>query len=244
MKRAVVLKHADFEGPSRIAALLREMGYDLDVRSLHRREPVPPGGDDDDLLIVMGGSMGVGDLENPRYPYLRQEVELLRRRLDEERPVLGVCLGAQLLAFAAGARVYPMTSDDGSARLLEVGWAPIRFHADDDGLLDGMPAEATVLHWHGDTFELPARARLLASSALCRNQAFRLGRRAFGLQFHCESTLEDVENFVREDRDFLVRANGEAAVEQLPRDTSRHFEAFREVGDRLLRRILHVATEP
>ncbi len=242
MKTATVLKHVEFEGPSRISSILRDEGYELDVRSLHRGDPVPPAGAGGDLLVVMGGPMGVADLGRPEYAFLRAEVDLLRRRIEDDAPVLGVCLGAQLLAHAAGARVYPMTGHDG-ARRLEVGWGPIRLLRGDDGLLDGLPSEVVVLHWHGDTFDVPAGARLLASSEICPNQAFRLRRSLFGLQFHCESTAEDVENWLREDADFVERANGPGAVERLRRETARHVEALRGVGDRLLARIVRAATQ-
>jgi GMP synthase (glutamine-hydrolysing) len=188
--------------------------------------------------------MGVGDLERPGFPYLRREIDLLRRRIEEDSPVLGVCLGAQLLAHAAGARVFPMTRTGGGDRLYEVGWAPIQFHlADGAGALAGMPAEAFVLHWHGDTFDLPDGARLLASTAVCRNQGYQLGRRLFGLQFHCETVAQDVENFLREDGPFVVQANGADGVATVRRDMSRHLAGFRDVSDRLLRNILAQMSE-
>src|ERR1043166_7248326 len=118
----------------------------------------------------MGGPMGVGERDRPEYSFLRDEIELLRGCIAADAPVLGICLGAQLLAHAAGARVHPMTGGaDGSGRY-EVGWAPVRFHrTEDDDVLSGLPAEAPVLHWHGDTFTLPAGARLLASTTICQN---------------------------------------------------------------------------
>jgi|SRR5580704_247332 GMP synthase (glutamine-hydrolysing) len=243
MKNVVVLTHAEFEGPGRIAELVVDAGYSLEVRSLHRGDPVPSSLARDQLLVVMGGSMGVSDLDNPEYPYLKREVELLRRCIAEDAPVLGVCLGAQLLAHAAGARVFPMTGAN-DERLYEVGWAPIRFRsADSAPVLEGLPPEAIVLHWHGDTFDLPEGARLLASSAICRNQGFQLGHRLFGLQFHCETTPLDVENFLREDEAFVVRANGADGVGELRRATAQHIAEFRTVGDELLGKILGQMSE-
>lgn len=238
MKRAVVLTHAEFEGPARIADLVAQEGHALDVRSLHRGDRVPEDLGRDDLLIVMGGSMGVADVDLPQFPYLRPEVELLKRRVLEGAPVLGVCLGAQLLAHAAGASVSPMRTEDGLP-VYEVGWAPITFFpSDNDDVLIGMPSEAPVLHWHGDTFQVPPGARLLASSAVCRNQGFRLGRRQFGLQFHCELGEGDIENFLRGDADYVRQANGPDGTEALRRDTDRYLASFREVGNRLLQNIV------
>jgi GMP synthase (glutamine-hydrolysing) len=243
MKRAVVLKHVESEGPGRIAEVVAEEGYALDIRSLHREDGVPSDLGHGDLLIVMGGPMGVGDLQSPEYPFLPREVELLRRRVIEDAPVLGICLGAQLLAHAAGATVYPMMTGDGRNRLYEVGWGPLTFHmANADAVLTGIPAEAPMLHWHGDTFDLPAGARLLASSGICRNQGFQLHRHLFGLQFHCEVMEKDVENFLEADGEFVVKASGEDGIDHLRRETARHIDAFRVVGDRLLRNIVRTMT--
>lgn len=236
MKTAIVLKHVEFEGPSRIAPLLVERDYQLDVRALYLGDLVPSHLGKDEILIVMGGPMGVADLDRPELPFLKREVALLESCIEQDQPVLGVCLGSQLLAHAAGAKVRPMR--DGQARVYEVGWGPVRFHHElNDASLAGLPREGQVLHWHGDTFELPAGARHLASSAACENQAFRLGRQ-FGLQFHCEVTSNDVEAWLAADDGFVMQANGKDAFASVRRETARYIEAQYELGDHLLRNIL------
>jgi GMP synthase (glutamine-hydrolysing) len=239
MNRAIVLQHAPFEGPARLASLLANQGYTLDVRELYAGGPVPKSVSPHDLLVVMGGPMGVGDWERPELRFLREEIDLLGRCIEEDAAVLGICLGAQLLAFAAGAPVRPMTREDGE-RAYEVGWGPVRFHRTDDAdpILCGLPAESQVLHWHGDMFELPVRARLLASSVLCPNQGFQLGSRLFGLQFHCEVGADNVEEFLRADGDFVAQAIGGGGVERIRRETQLHLAPSRAMGDRLLSNIV------
>jgi GMP synthase (glutamine-hydrolysing) len=247
MKAAIVLQHEDFEGPARIGHLLAARGYAIELRAVHRGDAVPEGMKGDDLLVVMGGSMGVSDADRAKYAFLDAELRLLRHCIEDDAPVLGICLGAQLLAHAAGARVYPMTDGRDGARVYEVGWAPVRFHdgestsegiAENEHVLAGVPSEAHVLHWHGDTFDLPAGAKRLASSAICENQAFRLKRRLFGLQFHCEVDADHVDVFLRGDADYVVRANGPDGVERLRRDTARHAEDAGRLADRLLDNIV------
>jgi GMP synthase-like glutamine amidotransferase len=240
-RTAVVLQHADFEGPARIAELLAAAGYAIRILRLHRGDPVPPAVDRESPLIVMGGSMGVGDIGRADFPFLSDEIRLLRQRIEDDAPVLGICLGAQLLAHAAGAPVYPMTRH--GASVLEVGWAPVRLHREvNDDSLDRLPREVPFLHWHGDMFELPPGATRLASSAACPNQAFRLKRRLFGLQFHCEVTRDHVESFLREDADFVVRARGPAGAAAIREETATCLEASRTAGDTLLRNILRPMT--
>src|SRR5262245_7242780 len=119
MPRAIILQHVPFEGPARIADLLTARGCSLDVRQLHRGDRVPSRLGPGELLVVMGGPMGVADVGSPEFPFLRQEIELLRHCVTEDAPVLGVCLGAQLLAAAAGAAVAPMHDASGE-RVYEV----------------------------------------------------------------------------------------------------------------------------
>jgi GMP synthase (glutamine-hydrolysing) len=238
MKRALILQHTPTEGPERVAVLLAERGIEPAVCALYRGDPVPGDLDPNQPLILMGGSLGVGDMGDPRYPFLADELALLRRLVARDTPVLGICLGAQLLAASAGARVYPnlRAGADGTPEAArEVGWGSVDFFGQlDEPVLAGIGSSAPMLHWHGDTFDLPAGAVHLASTPTCRHQAFRLGRRQFGFQFHCELEAETIPIWVREDADFVRAANGAGGGAQILADTARHYDAARPIWDRLL----------
>jgi GMP synthase-like glutamine amidotransferase len=234
------LVHAHLEGPARIADLATEAGYEVIVRNLHQGDQVPADIPAGDLLVVMGGPMGVGDIDDARYPWLAQEVALIRRCLAGAIPVIGVCLGAQLLAHAAGAKVYPLTVGEPPVRHREVGWGAIHFtrSATDEPVLTGLDPAEPVLHWHGDTFDLPSGATLLGSTLACPNQFFRIGRRAWGLQFHIEIITEAVAGWVAADADFVIAAGGRDLGQRILSDTALLMPRHRVQGDRLIRNIL------
>jgi len=232
MRRAIVLQHTPTEGAERVGELLAERGLGCDVRHVYRGDPVPAALATDEPLIVMGGPMGVGDAGDPRYPFLAVEIALLRRLVAAQHPVLGICLGAPLLAAGAGAAVYPNP-------VREVGWGPVDLHGvEREPALAGLRARELVLHWHGDTFDLPAGAVHLASTPACAHQAFRLGRHQFGLQFHCELGPHVIETWVRDDADYVRGALGDGGGDKILADTARAYEAARPVWDRLLRNVL------
>ena len=242
MRRAIVLQHLDREGPGYIANLCRQRGLDVNVLRLDLGELVPSSLGEGDVLIVMGGSMGVADVADPRYPFLVHEVALLRRVLAEQQPVLGVCLGSQLLADAAGSRVYPNQRPDSLGVLRprrEVGFGHVQLLGGSrEPALAGLPDTISVLHWHGDTFDLPAGAVHLAKSDACTHQAFRIGQRAFGLQFHVETDADLARTWAKEDSDFARSALGDDGPATILAMSDKATKEIRRTGERLIGNIL------
>jgi GMP synthase (glutamine-hydrolysing) len=187
----LVLRHVQAEGLGLLANVLREHGIHHRYLDLPRGEPPPRDLRGVGGLIVLGGPMAV--YEADRHPFLATESGLVERALTAGRPVLGICLGAQLIANVLGARVYR-----GERR--EVGWAPITLTEDgrEDPVFGLMQPTATVFHMHSDTYELPPDGRNLARSALYEQQAFRWGDLVYGLQFHLEFTETMIQRLVSE----------------------------------------------
>jgi GMP synthase (glutamine-hydrolysing) len=186
--------------------------------------------------------MGLADIADPSCLFLAREIELLRRVLAEKQPVLGVCLGAQLLAYAAGSLVYP-NQRAGALGVLrpwrEVGFGEVRLlGSDHEPALAGLPDTIPVLHWHGDTFDLPAGAVRLAQNDVCANQAFRIGRHAFGLQFHVETNAALVRTWAEEDSEFVRSALGPGGPATIVAMCESAVAEMRGTGERLLGNIL------
>ncbi len=181
----VVLQHVEIEGPGRIAAAVRRGGRSMSVVRGYEGEAVPVAPDGIDGLVVMGGPMGAGDAD--AHPHLLAEQRLITACLAAGTPVLGICLGSQLLAAALGARVAPGTQ-------IELGWLPVTLSpaAAADPVFAGLPPAFDPLHWHGDLFDLPDGAVSLAASAQTPVQAFRYGRTAYGMLFHLEAEQQQV----------------------------------------------------
>jgi len=212
MPRAVCLTNVAHEGPGMLGDLLRDAGYQVEVVEAFTGVALPSDLDGDDILVVMGGPMGVADIGKPETPWLAPVVELLRYRIAKDWPSIGVCLGMQLMAYAAGAKVAPMT-DAAGAQVREVGWGRLDF-VGTDVTTRGLPASIEVLHWHGDACELPVGAIRLASTPACPVPMFRLGR-SFGMQFHPEIDGPTACLWAEEDADFVRAANGPDGVARL-----------------------------
>jgi GMP synthase-like glutamine amidotransferase len=182
------LTHVPFEGPAGIADWAQARRHALTVTPLYAGYP-PPDAASYDWLVVMGGPMGVGD--EAAYPWLVVEKRAIRDAIDAGKTVLGVCLGAQLIAEVLGARVYRNAHP-------EIGWMSIELtpEALESPLFGFLPPSLQVFHWHGDTFDLPPGAVHLARSGACAHQAFSCAGRVLGLQFHLESTPASVRDLV------------------------------------------------
>jgi len=189
------LQHVPFEGLGTIEKWAERTGHTLSCTRLFDGDLLPHL-DQFGMLVVMGGPMGIYDEQE--YPWLTAEKSFIRATLDAGRPVLGICLGAQLIADVLGARVF-------ANKQKEIGWFPVtRTDAVPSGLEGVLPKNQTVFHWHGDTFDLPADAVHLYSSLACRNQAFLYKDRVLALQFHLETTSESAIPLIQNCRNELV----------------------------------------
>jgi len=191
MGKIWVLQHHPIENLAAIADALESAALAWQYVRTFRGEPVPRDMSNASALIVMGGPMGV--YETDRYPYLRAEMKLVECAIRDRKPVLGVCLGSQLLAAALGAKVV-------KGRAMELGWHRVTLtpQGKADSLFRGLPDSFDAFHWHGDVFDLPRYAVALASSEQTPLQAFRYGDNAYGLLFHIEATEESVGSMCRE----------------------------------------------
>lgn len=182
------LQHVPFEDPGYIKEWADHTDHHLTGTHLYKEEELPSP-DELDALIVMGGPMGVGD--EGSYSWLRPEKKLIKHCIQEKKKVLGICLGAQLIADVLGADITTMSQK-------EMGWFPLHWSKEsgDHPLLNFLPARQTVLHWHGDMFDIPDGALPLASSACCPNQGFVIDNLVLGLQFHLEMTPDGLESLV------------------------------------------------
>lgn len=189
MKKATVIRHLAFEDLGSLAEALNQQNYEITyqeagVDNLADIDPLNP-----ELVIILGGPIGAYDEQD--YPFLIDELRLLESRLKADLPTLGICLGAQLMARALGAKVY-------AGPYKEIGWSPLELSKEGlDSSVAHLTAEhTTVLHWHGDTFDLPVGATHLASTSKYQNQAFSWGKCGLALQFHPEVTASNFERWL------------------------------------------------
>lgn len=228
MKTALAITHVAFEDLGTLEETLLQAGYAIERCDACTADLTALAPRAQDLVVVLGGPVGV--YEQKSYPFISAEIDLLRSRLASGRPTLGICLGAQLMAAALGARVYPGSNGK------ELGWKPLqpgahaaRLPAMAHLLTPGLP----VLHWHGDTFDLPAGASHLAASDRYPQQAFALGRFALGLQFHPEVTATGLERWYVGHASELTQAGID--VPKLRRESGMHAPALAETSRRFWR---------
>ncbi|WP_022669016.1 type 1 glutamine amidotransferase [Desulfospira joergensenii] len=217
-------QHVPFEGLGSIEPWLAANRYEITSTRFFKSAALPDPGPID-LLIVMGGPMGVMDEEE--FPWLDREKDFIAEYIKTGKPVLGICLGAQLIASALGAKVYPNPQK-------EIGWFPINGSVSADPDLLGFPARAEVFHWHGDTFDLPEGAIRLAQSKACKNQAFQLGRSVVGLQFHLETTPTSLQGLVANCRDELLPSEFVQAEEKILSAGAEQYNSINQIMEQVL----------
>ncbi len=202
VKKVLFIQHGDTDKPGLLADALMARGVALEVRHPYLGESLPDSLAAYDGLAIGGGAQSA--YEQEKFPYLAKECDLVREASHSEKPVLGLCLGAQLMASALGAPVRR-----GPQR--EIGFFPVTLDpiARYDPLWCDLPTDFVTTHWHGDVFDLPPAGMRLGSSAMTQNQLFRYGRGLYGLQFHLEMTPEIFEEMVIDSRDYLVEAGAD-----------------------------------
>jgi GMP synthase (glutamine-hydrolysing) len=227
MTKVWVLQHAHSETLGRIEDILALAGITADYIRPFTGQAVPKDMRDAAGLIVMGGPMGV--YEHPRFPFLREEMRLIENAVRDEKPILGICLGSQLLAGTLGAAVT-------KGKQREIGWFPVRLldSARVDTLWTEVDDSFTAYHWHGDIFDLPRGATLLATSDQTECQAFCYGHNAYGFLFHLEVT----ERIVQEMVEAFAEELKEACIDgrEVIRQAREHLPTLHRIGDVVFRR--------
>ncbi len=240
-KAILVVKHVEQEGPGVLAKSFENAGWELVTVELGRGDALPDKLDDFAAVLLLGGPMNV--YEEEAYPFLKREDSFIKEVLREEIPFLGICLGAQLLAKACGAPVL-------KAAQKEVGWYSVELtkKGRQDRLFRQCRGPLTVFQWHEDTFEVPEEGTLLATSEVVRNQAFRVGSCAYGLQFHVEVSEDMVRTWLRDEKDIdggKILGDGDTFKEAFEQQAAAIFRNFRKLAESFTRmkRIMRIFLE-
>jgi len=223
IRRLLVLQHLEIEGPGLFEQFAKERDLKIVVVRLDKKDPLPQT-KKGDLILIMGGPMGVKDIGSEKYSWLKLERDFIRKELENKRPIIGVCLGAQLLANAAGGDVEILKYGYPPKELPEIGWSQIFIDKSNSDFKELFEDPFHVLHWHGDRILLPNNAVLIASSSRCKEQFFRIGNFAYGLQFHIETTGGMINNWIKQDKEFVLKGLGLNGQEILKEENKKYID--------------------
>lgn len=221
----VVFQHAAFETAARLGETLRDFGHRLRVIELYKGQALPVDLDDVDGIVSLGGPMNVD--QGAQYEWMAGEMELIAQAHSVDIPIVGICLGAQLIAKALGGEVGAMEQP-------EAGWHPVKeaFPGQIDPMLAGLPWSSWQFHLHGqEVKKLPDDATGLSGSQACRTQAFKVGLTTFGFQYHFEWTREVMEMVIGRHQEMMGKAG--VTADAIAQETEQHYPMYRHLGDRL-----------
>ncbi|HWP56655.1 MAG TPA: gamma-glutamyl-gamma-aminobutyrate hydrolase family protein [Candidatus Acidoferrales bacterium] len=239
MKKLLVFQHVPHEILGTLNPLLKRAGFRIRYVNFGRHPDAEPALEGYHGLVVLGGPMSAYDTD--RWPHLTTELRLIEEAMKRELGVLGICLGAQLIAKTLGADVYPN-------REKEIGWYDVTptEQAESDPLLAQFHGTEKVFQWHGDTFDMPRGAVQLAYSDLCAHQAFRYGTRVYGLQFHLEVDEAMIRRWLRveENRNEIAGLSGKIDPARIEAETPRHIRRLHELSDRVFGELVRLFGSP
>jgi GMP synthase (glutamine-hydrolysing) len=226
MRKLLVCQHVPHEILGTLNPLLKRAGFRIRYVNFGRHPHAEPSLDGYDGLVVLGGPMSAYD--DQRFPHLVTEMKLIEAAMQRHLPVLGICLGAQLIARTLGARVYPN-------HVKEIGWYDVHplAHAQQDPLLYQFREAEKIFQWHGDTFDIPRRALHLAASRTCGNQAFRYGAKVYAFQFHLEVDEPMILRWLKvpQNRKEISKLHGDIDPDQIHAETVYYIERLHELSD-------------
>jgi len=228
--RVQLFQHVPFEGPGHLGPWLKQAGATLSTTRWFAGDG-PPDNQNVDFLLILGGPMSV--LNEAAHPWLKVEKKFIREFIASGKPMLGFCLGAQLIAHTLGARIFKNPEP-------EIGWFPIEGIPQNDSRVFQFPSSSPAFHWHGETFELPEGAHHLARSAACEHQAFQMGTSVIGLQFHLETTPESAQALLTHVGEELIQAPFVQSEAEIQANASSAYESIHHVMEQLMRYLLPV----
>ncbi len=238
MKKLFVLKHVEHEGPSLFLEISKEFGLEDEIINLYLGDNLPVVSNDD-CVLSMGGPMGISDLPRIGYEFLNDEILFIDKLIKNKRKFIGVCLGAQLLAYACGGSVKKLKDRDDISYRAEIGWSPIYVFKSPppDEFNRSLNQPLQVLHWHSDQIILPNNSKLIASSSRCPEQIFQIKDNVYGIQCHVEVNESDVMNWINKDYDFIISNIGKEGLQNLKDDNKLFCKSSEETRKQFIRDI-------